>query len=94
MLENILFQPNCVCLFNIEVYNINSCRSFVVIEQPPAVLKTGHKLETSVRLLLGDDLLIKAQLDQAKFTVKITSEENARQLMAGMLLNDRFVIIT
>uniref|UniRef100_A0A914W282 Signal transducer and activator of transcription n=1 Tax=Plectus sambesii TaxID=2011161 RepID=A0A914W282_9BILA len=57
--------------------------SFVVSQQPEPVLKTQHKFGAEVRLLIGDKLGIKQQLDNANVTVKIIAEEEARQLGDG-----------
>lgn len=52
-------------------------------QQPEPVLKTQHKFGAEVRLLIGDKLGIKQQLDNANVTVKIIAEEEARQLGDG-----------
>jgi hypothetical protein len=60
-------------------------RSFIVSEQPEPVLKTQHKFTATVRLLIGDRLGIRQQLDNSNITVRICSEEHARKLHAAQI---------
>ena len=54
-------------------------------EQPEPVMKTNHKFTAEVRLLIGEKLGIKQQVDSANVKVKIIGEEQARQLHANSL---------
>jgi hypothetical protein len=58
------------------VYN----SSLIVSEQPEPVLKTQQKFSVAIRLLIGDKLGIREQLETAKITVRLLSEEQARML--------------
>uniref|UniRef100_A0A914VAQ1 STAT transcription factor DNA-binding domain-containing protein n=1 Tax=Plectus sambesii TaxID=2011161 RepID=A0A914VAQ1_9BILA len=64
------------------LFNELISRSFIVTGQPDAVLKTGHKIGTELRLLIAESLGIQPQLDLARITVKIIYEETAQQLTA------------
>jgi hypothetical protein len=59
--------------------------SLVICEQPEPVIRKEQKISVSVRLLIGDKLAIRQQLETSKITVRLCSEDQARQLQAGQI---------
>ncbi|VDN29503.1 unnamed protein product [Gongylonema pulchrum] len=60
-------------------------QSFVVAVQPEPVLKTQHKFNAEVRLLIGDRLGIKQHLVNTNVTIRIIAEDEARLLSTAQL---------
>uniref|UniRef100_A0A914XF55 Signal transducer and activator of transcription n=1 Tax=Plectus sambesii TaxID=2011161 RepID=A0A914XF55_9BILA len=64
--------------------------SFIVSDLPETILKTNHNLKLEVHFLAAGVLDNRSQLDRAKVTLKIVTEETARQLMVQMATDEDY----